>query len=613
MAQHATANPTLQLGWLDGLVKHRRVAFVLVALVLLSGFNGIWRVGLDSALYLGVSRSLANGDGFSFAGELNEHVYPGLPIALAGLRLVFGDAYWPGCLLMLACGIGVLWLSYRLVVSHFPAWVATLVVLGVGLNARFVKHSHELMTDMPFLLACLVSMLGFDRLRGAADRRGRIRGLTILAIGLAAAAALRPTFWVLAIAWAAVCLAGLLRSRNGRRRTHLATLAMLSVITLVFALLDPRVMSASGIYNRELSQQLHGATTLAWNSWREVFHRDLPVSFFGQTMNVGPVASLALLIGAAVVSRRLPHWGCPVFVLAGVAMLVSSDPRYFLMVLPVLWLGWVLIAARLARWSPASLRGPIMMVMVLLPVVLNSGRLFKFIFEQRSADRALIRGEDRLRAFYSTYNDGEVLQWQAMADLIRRVVQDDEKVVAPRANVLAYLSGKRVFGERRFLLNEPNRGRHLQLVREFAADYWVFPATLYKARDGNLHDLMRRKQIVPSMAIEWAGEMYLAKVVLAGDLVRTEPADGPTTPASAPTTKKNKKRPTTTPAITTAPAAVHAATQPTAAPTKAKKKKRPTTGVSTPLSPTPSPTPSTAPSTAPAKKKKKKPATSVAN
>src|SRR5450432_94014 len=56
----------------------RKAIFVVIALTYFLGFNGQWRIGPDSGLYLDLSRSLATGNGYTYHGIRHETVYPGL-------------------------------------------------------------------------------------------------------------------------------------------------------------------------------------------------------------------------------------------------------------------------------------------------------------------------------------------------------------------------------------------------------------------------------------------------------------------------------------------------------------------------------------------------------
>src|SRR5437868_4885 len=83
----------------------------------------------------------------------------------------------------------------------------------------------------PFLLGLLLALYGWERLRSNGSAGQPIPGfdppnkpvkgrwwisLLILLIGLAIAAVMRPTFWILAIAWMIVCMWGLIAGPRRR-------------------------------------------------------------------------------------------------------------------------------------------------------------------------------------------------------------------------------------------------------------------------------------------------------------------------------------------------------------------------------------------------------------
>ena len=164
---------------------------------------------------------------------------------LAGLEKIFSLAAWPGILVMHLMALGCLVLTYKLVRLHFPRWLAILVTFCVGMNSWFIELSNELLTDIPFLLGVLMALYGWERLRIAvadksvADRRKLVRPLIWLILGLALAAVIRPTFWVLAGAWVIVCVWGLIV--GPARRLYAICLSILFVVWLAAALIDPRV------------------------------------------------------------------------------------------------------------------------------------------------------------------------------------------------------------------------------------------------------------------------------------------------------------------------------------------------------------------------------------
>src|SRR4051812_44674428 len=73
--------------------------FALVGVLLLLSFNGLWRIGRDSAAYRGLGHQLAitgkyvfrdKQGGTAVYSEQQDTRYPGLPLILAGVEKCFG-------------------------------------------------------------------------------------------------------------------------------------------------------------------------------------------------------------------------------------------------------------------------------------------------------------------------------------------------------------------------------------------------------------------------------------------------------------------------------------------------------------------------------------------
>ena len=79
--------------------------------VFMRGF-GEWWPSDDSAVYLGLARSLAEGKGYTFNGQVNTSLSPGLPLALAGIEKVAGEGIWAANLFLALCGLATAGLVY---------------------------------------------------------------------------------------------------------------------------------------------------------------------------------------------------------------------------------------------------------------------------------------------------------------------------------------------------------------------------------------------------------------------------------------------------------------------------------------------------------------------
>ena len=548
----------LQLDWFGWLTRHRRMLYAIVAAFYILTFNGLWRVGVDSALYRGLARSMARGDGYVFAGEPHRHAYPGLPVMLAGIEKVFGDSpVWPlAVIVMLA--LATLFLIDRTIALRYPLWVATVVTIGVGLNYRLLRQSQQIMTDVPFTFGVMAALYGLERLRLLPpDARwpAFTKWAAAMISGLVVAAAMRPTFGVLA---AAIVIGSAIRAARNvdrRRRLHVSILASALLVLLALFLADPRTRGFSplqGVYEQELVERVAELPHTILGSFNSLFGGDLNDVFFSQHLwwFGYPATALVLIVGGWLVLRRDVVWGLMIFGLVAVTLPLSTVPRYFLMIAPLLWLGWTLLCCHVALRVPADKRGPVLAIALAFPLIVNVARSVGFVIEQRTPDVAwLLHGQPRAEAFYNAYRGGVVPKLQAIAAMIAANTTDRQTVIGPEAHVLAYYADRRVIGERTlFIDREVALSKWPKLVADAKADLAIFPASAYDDNDSLMRDLIRRRILVAELEVAQVNGTLLAVASVrpppAGVNWRTykAPAESTTREANGSTTSPTTKR-----------------------------------------------------------------------
>lgn len=511
----------LQLGWFDWLNRHRRLWFSIVAAFYVLSFNGLWRVGVDSALYRGLARSLVNGEGYVFAGEHHRHAYPGLPVMLAALDKVFGESPVPGLIVTTLMALATLWLIDRTIALRFPLWVATVVTIGVGLNFRMIRLTQQLMTDVPFTFGVVLAFYGLERLRLLAKGAGPIafaRWAAAMVAGLVIAASMRPTFAVLAGGVVIASAFRVVRASDNRRSLHASILCAALLVLLALFAFDPRTRSMrpwEGVYEQELIDRVGELRQTIFQSVKSLLGNDLNDVFFCQQLwPVSYLASLALLTGGVLVMRRNLAWGLAIFLLVAVTLPLSTVPRYFLMVAPFLWLGWILLWTNVTLKIPPDKQGPFLALILGFPLFVNVARSIDFIWEQqRPTIHWLAHGGSREDLFYQTYRDGAVLRLQKMAAMIHDHTSKAQTVIGPEAHVLAYLADRRVIGERTlFIDREAALSQWPQIVAKAKPDFAIFPASAYDDNDSMMRDLIRRRIVVAELTAAEAGDLFLASV-----------------------------------------------------------------------------------------------------
>jgi hypothetical protein len=282
-----------------------------VVVLFLLAFNGQWKLGRDTAAYRGLARSLAAGEGYQFTSFAAKTVYPGYPVVLAGLEMVFGNSPVPPIVLNYVLAALAIIVAYRLIRLHYEQWVAVVVSAGLGINAWVLSLSNDILPDLPFTLASLVALYGWERIQVARTRRRRIGGAVYLFIGLASAAALRPTFWVLALSLVLVCVWGVVRGPS--RKYYGAALAAVAAAGVLLLALDPRTTGFSplaGGYEQALLSRLRKLPdVVGGNAW-DMLTRNLPGAFYGGRFGlpITILCSLSLIASSLLLWRRHPLW-----------------------------------------------------------------------------------------------------------------------------------------------------------------------------------------------------------------------------------------------------------------------------------------------------------------
>ena len=573
----------------DLIVRHRRWLFAFSVLLYVVSFNGRWRVGLDSATYRGLARSIARGGGYQFTDFGSHHAYPGLPMMLAGVNKLVGENVFRPALaqfLIVLMALATVWLTYRVVKLHYPEWIAVSVACGLAVNSRFLELSNELLTDVPFLLGVLTAFYGWELLRAAGDSRKRAGAISVLTIGLLLAAVMRPTFWVLGIAWLCACIWGLFTSQ---RKFYLTCLFILLTVWVAFALVDPRERDSSGNkifaplgggYEREVitlvteSSSIEADSRVAVLASRirqelpKLFKIHLPVAFLGQVLP--PFLSMtltALLIASSfVLIRRHPVWFLLVIFTIGVTVMLSTAPRYYVMIMPPLILASLLLVKWLTDRIPGGWGDLVLFLWLGFVTVENLTRIVPFVISQHAVSIS-----DSSLKFYEKYRDGRFLPIIEMADVIHARVPPGERVIAPAAPIMAYLSDRQVMMERDILPLRRSARRYPEYLRAEGIRFAVFPASAYQDKDPELARLIRFHVIYPTRKIARTSGMILARCAIyvpPGDW-----RDGPSYPTLTKKFAKPIRKSATTRKATTQ--ALKKKSKPTRATTRAKRKLRP--------------------------------------
>ncbi|MDB5326873.1 MAG: hypothetical protein JWM57_2442 [Phycisphaerales bacterium] len=500
-AIHAPETPFTR--WL---VRWRFFFFAGLVALLAVQFNGQWRIGLDSSIYRGVADSLAAGHGYYFAGRPQTQIYPGLPYLLAAMQRVFHTtSLLPPLILFNLLGLLTLAGVYQLIKLRYPLWIAVVVVCGVGMNSRFLQQPQEIMTDTPFLCAVVWAMLGWEWLGLAKTRRCMTTAIALLAGSLLIAASMRPTFWVLGAAWAIAAAWNVVRWRE---RRSLISLGLLVLVFIAFMAVDPRGRGMglfNGAYEKQLLVILPDLPHRVMANAGTLFTHEIPEAFFSENLYKAAVPfSILLLIGAIVVSWRQPLWGLQVLILTAVMLAISDVPRYYLMVLPTLWLGYVLAILWLTSKARPVVRDLLLFGLFSLANVQNLGGALSLATEQHASP------------FLDKYKRGTYQPLIATADMLKQKLGPKDVAIGPMAQILSYLSGRQVVNGRLIGFDTQKPAKYPMLIEAAKPAFVIGPVSEYDKKDTDLYKLLLHGVVVPGKLVGRSGDLWLAeaKVVL---------------------------------------------------------------------------------------------------
>jgi hypothetical protein len=501
------------------ITRYRKPLLAVVLLLYVVGFNGRWRVGLDSANYRGLAINLASGNGYAFGNWAPHQVYPGFPLMLAGVEKLLGPtdrtpslaeqqrllgpspATTASVLLVIACAMATLWFVYRLIRLHYATWIAVTITCGVGSNAVFLQQSNELMTDVPFLLGMVMALYGWDLLQRAATRRATLNAAAVLVPGLIIAATTRPMFWVLAAAWIAVCVWGLIT--GPRRRFYAICLGALLLVWGGFILVDPRSRGIHlGGYEREALDLAPRFLHTAGKQILDILRNHFPPSVFGEHLAPCSVAgSLVVLASVLMLWRRHAMWVLLVYGTFLVTLALSAEARYYMMVLPVMLLGWLTLFCWIARKLP-RLWGEVVLVVALSLVTLNNlSASVSFFVEQHRGD------------FIRHYKDGDYLSLLPMAEQIRQKLPMDATILGPSGSILSLLTGRHVYDQRELLPRGPDASSPAKIAAA-NLQYVIVPAGLYLKKEPAISRMITKRIIGAAGTVAQTKQMRLGRMVV---------------------------------------------------------------------------------------------------
>jgi hypothetical protein len=301
-----------------------------------------------------------------------------------------------------------------------------------------------------------------------------------------------------------------------RRKIFYATcLAILLVVWAAVVALDPRFHGMNpfaGGYESEALSNVFGkveADSLAavgleqrWKNLVVIFTDHVPSCFVGQELpwKLGAVLTGALVVTAIAMIRKQPLWALLILFTLPVTTLMTTTPRYYVMILPIL----LATSLVMVNWFRAKLSGgwgDLVLLALLLPVTLcNIAANSAYIYSQHRTD------------FYTHYRSGEMIQVMKLAEMIKRELPENARLISPSASIIKYLSGRDVLLEREALPVKKSVRDHPLALQENGIAYAVYPAKLYSVKNPQLARLIERGVVWPTEEVSRVDGMILAKV-----------------------------------------------------------------------------------------------------
>ena len=332
---------------------------LMVALVVLYGLgvNGHWRFQRDSALYMGLARSLAETGQYRFNHAAHTLALPGFPLLLSLVYRTVGESFLAMNVLLSLFGLGCVAVAY-LLYRRLPLSTAEVgaCILLFGLSRTLYYYSTHVMTDVPFTSLVLVALYcGLRMLQE--DGRASWAWCVGASAACCAATAVRPFGPAVAVA----LLAGLWLRRSWRAhwlanagKSMIVVLPLLLVVWAWAAYCDavPRESSAN-YYSAMLARR--STTRIASEGLGRLpaILDAVPDAFAGVGMGYMGATMLSILMVAGLV-RTLMRGNVLLPVYAGVYMggvLIGHPGRRYLLPVLAIMVYWLVVGAGLvAAW-----------------------------------------------------------------------------------------------------------------------------------------------------------------------------------------------------------------------------------------------------------------------
>ena len=344
------------------------LALILYGLALNSRLYG-WG---DDAHYMIVAQSFSSGDGLRdimFQGEPHfAYPVPLFPVVLSPVVGVFGLNVTPPKLLVLATCVAAVYATYRLFRARVEEPIAIAIATMVAVSPQIVSFSHQVMTEVPYLLLSLMALIAVERC-ASASTPWRSRAVA-LAAGLLSVSLL---FRSIAIALLVAALAFLLLEGGADWRARLAKAAAIGGVclgawfavnysTLGHIPYGDELRSGAAAQQGTEDARLENRLRSNFDAYADAIPEGIAYRLFLRPSVVGGAVALLIIAAGFVAAARRHRTVVEYYVLVYLAVLMTYPPanpgnlrRYLVPLIPflifyfALGLRWAVTALRLRR------------------------------------------------------------------------------------------------------------------------------------------------------------------------------------------------------------------------------------------------------------------------
>ncbi len=402
------------------------IVFWIAAAILAAGISPYWRIQPDSALYAGMARAIASGEGYTFSGEVQYSIPPVTPLYLAGAyklaQAITPGVSLPGAMFYLnaftaAAGMAALVAAFFLVLELSGPKRALVAVVLVMTNRQFFEGAIVPLTDIPYCALSWTALLFLVRSEKRGGWGNRVAAAALLALSVMT----RVVGVTLVAAVAAWGLWRLFRGGVGRKRAPMDLLVTLPAVVAAGVFTMIMLSGRGGTVNYvDSAVDARGAGFMFWRTARNL--ADTPGYLFESVAGLESAAGLglafaALVIAGAVKLRRGPAFIGGAYMALCILFVTASHPmrpRYVLPLLPVIYLfafegiamtrRWVAVRLKSDRAKAALAAAP--RVMTAMVVAINCVYVTREIARNSADD------------FYASYAKGYYRDYLSLASLI---------------------------------------------------------------------------------------------------------------------------------------------------------------------------------------------------